>query len=123
MTEAKQTLRLYCPQTSTYGRIAAITALECGLDFAVVPTATNSPEQLARHPFGKAPSAEIDGLKLYETAAICQYLDDRFNASALQGATLRERAYNVQWLSVANSYLFPISEFGLVLPRLEHRTD
>jgi glutathione S-transferase len=24
----------------------------------------------------------------------------------------------VQWLSVANSYLFPISEFGLVLPRL-----
>jgi glutathione S-transferase len=118
MTEAKQTLRLYCPQTSTYGRIAAITALECGLDFEVVPTATNSPEQYARHPFGKAPSAEIDGLQLYETAAICQYLDDRFNASALQGATLRERAYNVQWLSVANSYLFPISEFGLVLPRL-----
>lgn len=111
-------LTLFGPIISTYGRIAQIIAYECGVEVSCVPVPNGSEECLRRHPFGKSPSAHIDGLDFFETAAIAQYLDDKFNEGGLQGAGLEQRARNIQWLSVANNYFFPISEHGLVLPRL-----
>ena len=103
---------------STYVRVASMAAEEAGLSWSVVPTATGTRETLTRHPFGKAPAAEIDGHRFYETVAICQYVDDVHNAGALQPLDPLDRARMSQWLSVANAYIFPATEQGLVLPRL-----
>ena len=41
----------------------------------VAPGAFQSPQHLARHPFGRVPVLEHDGFVLYETQAILRYLD------------------------------------------------
>ncbi|HLY37980.1 MAG TPA: glutathione S-transferase family protein [Candidatus Binatia bacterium] len=37
-----------------------------------------SPEHVARSPHGKVPALEDDGLRLYESSAIVEYLEDRY---------------------------------------------
>ncbi len=112
------TLKIYAPVISTYGRIAAMTAAEAGLAWDIVPTHAAAEEHRARHPFQKTPAAEIDGHTLYETIAICQYVNDVYGQGALQPTEPLARAHMAQWISVANAYVFPTTEHGLVLPRL-----
>ena len=111
-------IRIFGPEISTYVRIVSMVAQEVGAEYEVVPTASGSPENRKRHPFGKSPAAEIDGLVLYESVAIAQYLDDTRNDGGLQPTDAEARARMTQWLSIANCYLFPSTEHGLVLPRL-----
>ncbi len=111
-------LKIYAPVISTYGRIAAMTAEEAGLAWENIPTHAEADEHRARHPFQKTPAVEIDGHMLYETVAICQYIDDVYGDGALQPSDPLERARMSQWLSIANAYVFPTTENGLVLPRL-----
>ena len=111
-------LTIYAPMISTYGRIVAMTAAEASLPWRIVPTEAASRENQMRHPFMKTPSVELNGLDLYESEAICQYIDDCCNASALQPEDPVQRARMTQWISIANQYLFPSTENGLVLPRL-----
>ncbi len=111
-------LTIYAPRISTYGRIVAMTAEEAALPWQVVPTDAATRENQMRHPFMKTPSVEIDDIRLYETVAICQYIDDQHNHGALQPSKPLERARMSQWISIANQYLFPSTENGLVLPRL-----
>ncbi len=111
-------LKIYAPVISTYGRIAAMTAEEAGLVWENVPTHAGAGEHRARHPFQKTPAVEIDGIQLYETIAICQYVDDVHGRGQLQPKDPLERARMSQWISIANAYVFPTTENGLVLPRL-----
>lgn len=93
-------------------------AEEAGLAWEIIPTDPSAPEHQARHPFGKAPAVELNGERFYESAAICQYIDDVYNDGALQPDEPLQRARMAQWISVANAYVFPTAEYGLVLPRL-----
>lgn len=111
-------LIIYAPVISTYGRIAAMTAEEAGLAWENIPTHAGADEHRARHPFQKTPAVEIDGIQLYETIAVCQYVDDVYGTGQLQPADPLERARMSQWISIANAYVFPTTENGLVLPRL-----
>lgn len=111
-------LKIYAPVISTYGRIAAMTAEEAGISWEIVPTHAGAEGHRARHPFEKTPAAEIDGHQLYETVAICQYIDDAHGGSDLQPSDPLDRARMSQWISIANAYVFPTTENGLVLPRL-----
>ena len=114
-------LDIHAPEISTYGRIVAMVAEECGVTWRIVPTATGSPELRTMQPFGRSPAVRIDGEVLYESAAIAVYLDERGDhAPRLQPADPLARARMWQWIGVANMYLFPLSEHGLVLPRLVH---
>ena len=111
-------MKIYGPIVSTYVRIVSIAAEEAGLSYEVVPTAADDPNHQHRHPFQKVPSVEIDGHSLYESVAICQYIDEAHNGAKLQPTEPLERAQMAQWISVANQYVFPTTEQGLVLPRL-----
>lgn len=62
------------------------------------------PEHLARHPFGKIPVLEIDGLRLYETEAILRYLDAARPTPALQPESARNRARMDMASGVIGSY-------------------
>ena len=52
----------------------------------------HKPEHLARHPLGKVPVLDIDGIRIRETDAICRYIEDARPEPALIPANRRHRA-------------------------------
>ncbi len=112
-------VRIFGTVISTYTRIVQIAYEESGLSHETIATAAQSPQN--RHPFGKVPVVEIDGLELIESVAIAQYIDNAHNSAALQPSTSAARAVMDKWIAVANSYLFPLFENGLVMPWIMHR--
>lgn len=112
-------VRIFGTVISTYTRIVQITCEEAGLTHETTATAAQSPQN--RHPFGKVPVVEVDGLELIESVAIAQYLDNMHNLGALQPSNAAARAVMDKWVAIANNYLFPIFEHGLVMPWIMHR--
>lgn len=112
-------VRIFGTVLSTYNRIIQITSEECGLTHETIATAANAPQN--RHPFGKVPVVEVDGLELIESVSIAQYLDNAHNGGALQPEQPSHRAVMDKWIALANNYIFPLFEEGLVMPWVMHR--
>ncbi|MEO0440936.1 MAG: glutathione S-transferase family protein [Pseudomonadota bacterium] len=106
---------------STYTRIVQTVAEEAGVSWDISATPAQSPENRRRHPFRKVPTVEIDGLNLFESVAIAQYIDNAHNGGALQPGDAKVRAEMDRWIAIANNYLFPAFEHGLVMPYLAHQ--
>ncbi len=111
--------RIFGTVISTYTRIVQITCEEAELTHETIATAAQSPQN--RHPFGKIPVVEVDGLELIESVGIAQYLDNAHNGGGLQPADPAARAVMDKWVAIANNYLFPLFENGLVMPWIMHR--
>ncbi len=118
---AQPTLHIHGTIISTYSRIVQTVAEEAGISWTITATPAGSAENRGRHPFRKVPTVEIDGLNLYESVSICQYIDNAHNGGALQPSEPATRAEMDRWISIANNYLFPVAEHGLLMPRLAHR--
>jgi glutathione S-transferase len=73
----------------------------------VAPGAFQSPQHLARHPFGRVPVLEHDGFVLYETQAILRYLDRVRPSPALTPADPKRAARMDQVMNINDWYLFP----------------
>ena len=110
---------IFGPVVSTYVRIVQIVCEEAGLSHEVVPTPAHSPDN--RHPFGKVPVVHLDGHEMYETASVANYIDAAHNRGALQPSDPLLRSVSERWVGIANSYLFPLFEHGLVMPYVMHR--
>lgn len=120
MTDKSQVrVRIFGTVISTYTRIVQITSEEAGLAHETIATPARSPQN--RHPFARVPVVEVDGLELIESVAIAQYLDNQHNQGALQPIMPSHRAVMDKWIAVANNYLFPLFEEGLVMPWIMHR--
>ena len=103
---------VYGPAYSTYARTVRLALEEKGVDYELVEVdllsgAAKAPEHLARHPFGKVPAFEHDGLVLYETDAITRYINEAFEGPALEPADVRERARMTQAINVIGNYAYP----------------
>jgi glutathione S-transferase len=61
---------------------------------------------LKRHPFGRVPAFEHDGLALYETGAITRYIDRAFSGAKLQPTDLRQLARMDQVISIIDAYAY-----------------
>ena len=57
------------------------------------------PAHMARQPFGQIPALEDDGFMLYESHAMCRYLNDRAGGSLIPRES-RSRAATDQWMSI-----------------------
>ncbi len=114
-------LHIHGTVISTYTRIVQVVAEEAGIGWQITATPAQSEENLRRHPFGKVPTVTIDGLNLFESVAITQYVDNVHNGGALQPHDPVVRAEMDRWIAIANNYLFPTFEHGLLMPRLAHR--
>lgn len=112
-------VRIFGTVISTYTRIIQITCEEAGVSHTTIATPAHSPQN--RHPFGKVPVVEVDDLELIESVAIAQYIDNAHGNSALQPADAAARAVMDKWIALANNYLFPLFEHGLVMPWIMHR--
>jgi len=63
-------------------------------------------EYLELHPFGRIPCLGYGDMHLYETGAICRYVDEAFAGPALQPREPLERARMNQVMSMLDSYAY-----------------
>jgi glutathione S-transferase len=95
---------------STYVRSVKMLLAEKGFtDFTQVPLNVlagepKSPEHLQRHPFGKVPVLDHDGIRILETSAITRYLNDVLPGKSLIPATPKDRARMDMIIGIIDSY-------------------
>ena len=83
---------------STYVRTVKMVLAEKGVtDFKqvqlnVLKGEPKMPEHLERHPFGKVPVLDHDGMRILETTAIARYLNDVLPGKSLIPPTPKDRA-------------------------------
>lgn len=115
---------LYGFDGSAYVRSVRMLLAEKGADYDQVPVNVlegepRQPEHLERHPFGKVPVVDHDGMRILETSAITRYLDAVLEGPSFIPDNPKDRArmdmaiglydsygYNAL-LSTAGYHLFP----------------
>lgn len=68
------------------------------------PAVLRSREHLQWHPFGRIPAMVKGGVKLYETSAICRYIDQIYGGRPLIPENPLNAARMEQWISAISSY-------------------
>ncbi len=95
---------------STYVRTVKMLLAEKGVtQFKQVPLNVlegepKQPEHLERHPFGKVPVLDHDGMRILETSAITRYLNDVLPGRSLVPATPGDRARMDMVVGIIDSY-------------------
>ncbi|MBC7548285.1 MAG: glutathione S-transferase family protein [Polaromonas sp.] len=95
---------------STYVRTVKMVLAEKGAtDFEQVPLnvlegATRSDAHLARHPFGKVPVLDHDGLRLLEASAITRYLNDVLPGQSMVPGNAKDRARMDMVIGLIDAY-------------------
>lgn len=103
-------MKLWGFDGSTYVRTVKMLLAEKGeTDFEQVPVNVlegepKSAEHLQRHPFGKVPVLDIDGMRLLETSAIARYLNDKLPGKSLVPADAKDRARMDMVTGIIDSY-------------------
>ena len=92
---------------SNYVWTARITAAEKGVPYKFTPLPPHSAEVGAIHPFGKIPVMRHGDLELFESKAICTYIDRAFDGPPLMPADARGAALAEQWISCVNTTIDP----------------
>jgi glutathione S-transferase len=102
---------------SPFGRSVLVTLEEKGAPYRlapVLPGTLQSPEQLARHPFGRIPVLQHGDFWLYETQAILRYLDRVLPQRPLTPDDAKRAARMDQVMNINDWYLF--HGVGTVIP-------
>lgn len=95
---------------STYVRTIKMLLAEKGVTrFRQVPLNVlkgepKKPEHRGRHPFGKVPVLDHDGMRILETTAIARYLNDVLPGKSLIPATPKDRARMDMIVGIVDSY-------------------
>lgn len=100
---------LYGFDGSTYVRTVRMVLADKGVEYEQVPVnvlagETRQPEHLARHPFGKVPVLDIDGMRIRETDAICRYLNETLPGVSLIPDDPKDRARMNEAIGLINNY-------------------
>lgn len=102
-------LTLYGFDASTYVRTVRMLLAEKGAEYQQVPVNVlagepRQPEHLARHPFGKVPVLDHDGMRILETCAIAPYLDEILPGPSLIPDNARDRARMHMTMGIIDAY-------------------
>lgn len=100
-------LTLYGFRYSVYSRIARMVMAAKGLQptwVEIDPFGPLPDSYLELHPFGKVPALHHGNFALYETGAICRYLDEAFDGPSLQPKGPARRARMAQVIEIADNY-------------------
>jgi glutathione S-transferase len=104
-------LKLFGHPRSTCTRKVLMTLAETNIPFelTVVDFAKGEHKQephLSRQPFGRIPAIDDDGFKMFESRAICRYLNERAGGN-LAPRDIKGRAKMEQWISIEVSEFTP----------------
>ncbi|MDC6171169.1 glutathione S-transferase family protein [Paucibacter sp. XJ19-41] len=116
-------INLYGLSRSVYTRIARLTLEEKSVAYQLTETEIFGPggvppEHLARHPFGRIPVLVCGAISLYETAAICRYVDEAYEGPALQPTNPVVRARVAQIIGILDSYFYRPAVWGVFVERI-----
>jgi glutathione S-transferase len=95
---------------STYVRTVKMVLAEKGftqfkqMPLNVLAGDPKTPEHLERHPFGKVPVLDRDGIRILETSAITRYLNDVLPGKSLVPETPKDRARMDMIIGIIDSY-------------------
>jgi glutathione S-transferase len=95
---------------STYVRTVKMVLAEKGFTafeqapLNVLKGEPKEPEHLERHPFGKVPVLDHDGMRILETSAIARYLNDVLPGRSLVPASPKDRARMDMVVGLIDSY-------------------
>lgn len=113
---------------SVYTRIVRLVLEEKGIDYRlqeveIFGASGVPPEHLPRHPFGRIPVVQHGDFSLYETAAICRYLDEAFPGPPLSPTQPRVRARVTQIVGVLDAYAYRPMVWGVFVQRVSVPSD
>ena len=114
---------VYGTPISVYVRVVRLLLEEAGADYDLKSVdifngENQSAEYLAKNPFGKVPTLEVDGEVLYETAAITAYLDTVLAANKFSPSDPLLQARMRQIMGIIDSHLYPPAIGTIVIQRL-----
>jgi glutathione S-transferase len=112
---------IYGPAISTYVWSTRLALAEKGVAHDLVEVGFDKfaeEPHVSRHPFGKVPAFEHDGVVLYETQAILRYIDEGFPVAPLQPTDLHEFARMNQVMGIVDAYAYPAIIGTIVINRL-----
>jgi glutathione S-transferase len=115
--------RLFGLPRSVYTRIARLALEEKAVPYQLEKVEIFGPngvppEHLGRHPFGRIPVFAHDGFQLYETQAICRYIDEVFPGPSLQPSSPAIRARMMQVVGLLDSYAYRPMVWGVFVQRV-----
>jgi glutathione S-transferase len=124
---------IYGPALSTYVRTTRMVFEESNTPYEmkaidIMSGEQNQSDYLAKHPFGKVPTLEVDGELLYETSAIVEYLDATVNNRGLTPQAPMAQARMRQIMAIVDSYLYgpaisTITIQRMIVPQQGGQTD
>ncbi len=114
---------IYGIPQSTYVRTVRLLLEEAGVEYDLKPVdifngETRSAEYLAKHPFGKVPTLEVDGEILYETSAITDYLNTALANNKFTLSTPMLQARMRQVMAIIDNYFYAPAVLTIVIQRL-----
>lgn len=100
-------MKIFGHPMSTCTRKVLMTLAETNTphEFELVDLMTGAhkqPAHLARQPFGQVPSLKDGDFELYESRAMCRYINDKANGPLIP-RDVRDRARMEQWISIETS--------------------
>jgi glutathione S-transferase len=93
---------------SNYVWVVRIAAVEKGVPYKLTAVRPHSAEVDTIHPFGKIPVMRHGDLELFESKAICSYIDQAFEGPPLMPRDARGAALAEQWVSCVNTTIDPV---------------
>ncbi len=114
---------IYGTPQSTYVRTVRLLLEEAGIEYDLKSVdifngETQSAEYLAKNPFGKVPTLEVDGEILYETSAITDYLNTALANNKFTLSTPMLQAKMRQVMAIIDNYFYPPAVLTIVIQRL-----
>jgi glutathione S-transferase len=101
-------LKIIGAPQSNYVWVTRIACAEKGVPYTLVSALPHSPEVDAIHPFGKIPVMRHGEITLFESRAICFYIDHAFTGPPLAPRNTIEGARTEQWISLVNTHIDPL---------------
>ena len=114
---------VYGTPRSTYVRTVRLLLESAGADYNlkeidIFNGENKSAEYLAKNPFGKVPTLEVDGELVYETTAITDYLNTVLAGNKFSPSDPLHQARMRQIMAIIDSYFYPSAIRTIVIQRL-----
>jgi glutathione S-transferase len=113
----------YGTPQSTYVRTVRLLLAEAKIDYNLKDVGifngdNETEEYLAKNPFGKVPTVQVDGIEIYETAAITYYINEGIAGGKFAPPDLLLQTKMRQIMAIIDNYLYPSAVGTIVIQNL-----
>ena len=117
------TITLYGTPTSTYVRTSRLLLAEANIDYSLKDIGifngdNETQAYLAKHPFGKVPTLEIDGQTIYESTAITHYINQKLADGKFSPPDILMQSRMHQIMAIIENYLYSHAVGTIVIQNL-----